>query len=83
MEREAHHRRDYRNGTHHTWPQRKAYHLGKLYAAVRAVAELVSALRPVGPGLYRLDRPYLMPLVRDALESARPYLDDKTGDVWN
>lgn len=83
MTRSAHHRADYRIGPHSSWLRRKAYHLAKLFAALRAGRILIEELRPVGPGLYRLDRVYLMPKAREAFAAASIYLDDETGDVWS
>lgn len=81
--RSAHHRSDFRTGPHHSWLRRKAYHLAKLFAALRAVRTLLEELRPVGPGLYRLDRVYLMPKAREAFRAVAIYLDDEEGDVWS
>lgn len=81
--RTAHHRADYRTGPHHNWLRRKSYHLNRLYRALRAALELIVGLRPVGPGLYRLERPFLMSRARQALDDVRHYLEDESGDVWN
>jgi hypothetical protein len=83
MSRAAHHRTSYRLGPHHSWLQRKTYHLSKLFKAVRLGLELVRNLRPVGPGLFALDRLHLMPQAREAFAAAELYLDDETGEVWN
>lgn len=83
MQRAAHHRADYRVGPHHSWLRRKAYHLAKLFVALRLLGELLAALRPIGRGVYQLDRVHLMPKARDAFADAAIYLDDETGDVWN
>lgn len=82
MTRSAHHRADYRIGPHSSWLRRKAYHLAILFSALRIGRTLVEELRPVGPGLYRLDRVYLMPKAREAFAKAGLYLDDTDGDVW-
>jgi len=83
VQRSAHHRADYRVGPHHSWLRRKAYHLAKMFAAVRILGELLSALRPIGDGVYKLDRVYLMPKAREAFADAAIYLGDERGDVWN
>jgi hypothetical protein len=54
-----------------------------MFAAVRILGELLSALRPIGDGVYKLDRVYLMPKAREAFADAAIYLGDERGDVWN
>lgn len=83
MQRSAHHRVDYRSGPHHSWLRRKAYHLAKLFQAVRIGLELIRSLQPLGRGIYRLDALHLMPQARKAFGDAQIYLDDETGDVWS
>lgn len=81
MPRMAHHRVDNRTGPHHGWCQRKAYHLMKIFKLVHASIRMAASMRCVGPGHY-----YIPPADRlawlDALDNAKPYATDETGDVW-
>ena len=83
MQRSAHHRCDYRLGPHASWLRRKSYHLTKLFRALRLGLQLVRSLRPVGRGVYALDRLHLLPQCREAFLDAEVYLTDETGDVWS
>jgi len=72
----AHHRLDARG----TREQSRAFHLSRIFGGIRAAWNLVSAMQPVGPGLYRVN-PALVLHARDRLEVALPYLSDEEGRV--
>lgn len=72
----AHHRLDARG----TRDQSRAFHLSRIFGGVRAAWNLVSSMRTVGPGLYRID-PAVVLNARERLEIALPYLSDEEGRV--
>lgn len=81
MTRAAHHRAAFRTGPHHTWLQRKARHLHKLFLAILASRRMARSMRPVGPGIYAIPQADRLAWLI-ALEDAVPYAVDETGEVW-
>jgi len=81
MRRIAHHRCAFRVGPHHSWVQRKAYHLSKIFRHVHASWRLARELRRLRPGEYAIV-PATLALWLQTLDDAYVYASDETGDVW-
>lgn len=81
MPRMAHQRTIYRSGPHHGWLQRKAYHLMKVFKVVHASIRMAGSMRCESPGLYRIPPADRLAWL-EALDDAKPYAQDTTGDIW-
>jgi hypothetical protein len=81
MPRTAHHRAIHRTGPHHSWVQRKAYHLGVVLAPARVGLRIRRAMRRPSTGIYQIP-PGLMLEFLAALDRAEPYATDESGEVW-
>jgi hypothetical protein len=82
MPRKAHHRTVNRVGPHHTWLQRKAYHLAVLLRHVWASWRLSLVMQPIAVGIYRAP-PVLVVAWRQSLDDAMVYARDESGEVWS
>ena len=72
----AHHRLDARG----TRDQSRAFHLSRIFGGIRAAWSLVSSMKPISPGIYRIS-PAVVLNARERLEIALPYLTDDEGIV--
>ena len=61
-----------------SWAARRAYHLSRLFAAVRCLGELLAIERAATSTEERAARLK----ARVAYDAAKPYLDDQEGDIW-
>lgn len=81
MPRMAHQRSIYRTGPHHAWAQRKAYHINKVFRVIHASLRMARSMRCVSPGVYAIPPADRLAWLA-AIDDARPYAEDETGDIW-
>ena len=61
-----------------SWAARRAYHLSRLFACVRALGEVLAFSRPDASQEERAARLK----ARTAYEAALPYANDEEGSIW-
>lgn len=81
MTRAGHHRAVFRTGPHHTWLQKKTYHIAKASTGpILALGAIIGELVRVGvPSGFN---PVVLLRARKAYDEALPYATDETGEVW-
>lgn len=74
-------RRPNHRGKYNGMDQRsRYYHLNKLFTSVAATRDLLAAMRPMSPGIYRIPSGVVLK-ARAANDDALPYLADDEGRV--